>query len=1357
MNTQKATFVILVPNSNSTIMSQRTHLYNTKIAQNTLFFSKTNIKRIAGFTAFTLLISALAFNFGNNNIQTNASVSVGSSTGFSFCNINNGSVIAGSPTVSNGGVQSVPTSSAALMIISKTADIVGGSCVIAKSEYVIIPSYLSHNTSFDIDSLGNPINIAITNNVPTQSLISSTTTGGITTAIFQVSDVDLDNLVFVDTTATNPTKGTVTRVTGTDTVKYVSTAGQTGTDTFTSSIRDESVIPYSNTFTPSTAFAVSPIGSNKFAASSLPLTQFPKFASTITFNITLGSSSSSSSIVLSSSVISSPVITSSLSSVTTSSLVSSSAVNPVSSAVSSVSTAGNNASPVVVDHHYYTWPGYNIWINPYWGAYDPNFDLITLKSVNGVKTTPGVYQEIPLDHGKVVIYATGNTGYAPDLTYVGEFTFPYVFSDSKGAESTGTETITILKYPTALPIVNYSSSSSTVVSSSINSSSLVLSSVPTISSSSTAILSSTSSSAQASSLVVSSTPEQVSSVISSQSPVLSSSSQVVVASFSISSPLLISSSNSSLMNSTSISNSSLSNSLSSTTVKSSIAVSSDSTSSFSNSSLTSSSPGCQIANVPCPCWVLGSQPINNYTSYNYTVTSVNNNTYNNINIIQYISNFFGPYFNNNYYNSYYNNYPYYYSSSNYDYSSSYYYSSGYSSQSLLSSPSSKTSNLSSTINDSSVLSSTSLSPLSSSTTSLIPTSSSISSGTLSANSSAVTSSIVNSSTSSNISTSSASVALGSISGYILVDGTNAPILGTNITLTTLSCGGNQAVIQVATIKQTDSNGYYNFSNLSLGCIYKVVETQPSTYSDSRESAGINSIVVGNDTFEVNLTASVVNSPLNNFFEIVPAVSSSSVITNSSIVSSSTLPASLSSVSASTLAVSSTPKSSLVSSAVSSILSSITSSVIPVFSSSVISSSSATPVPPTIIDIICSYTFNIFGYPITLLNVKANADGSCPPFSISSVTTTQTIISLVPSSSVSNISVGTLGVSSISSIVPATSSSTSAVISSVIPSVSSSSIVLSSIASSVVSTTSSSSTAPSSVASSVVSSSSPASSLASSSQVVSSSLLSLASSSKSSITSSSVTPISSSSVVLSSALPIFSSLSSSSSVPTSSSISLVSSSVSNSSSSSIVGVPAPVASIIGNGTVIIVGSPNSSANAIVQGVLSAVNQAVASIPTFGTLSVKNLGFKIEDPYTCGGGFEGTLTDSTVKVIKYELFKKGDSTPIYVYEVPVTDGKFKLAIDYNIIKEGDYKVVFTGTNSNSQSQSGTFEAFITNNCDKSKPVTTIKQGTFATNNPKGTTTRSGGLSEESISIITILALIILGLGGLAVGTNLKSNKN
>ena len=77
----------------------------------------------------------------------------------------------------------------------------------------------------------------------------------------------------------------------------------------------------------------------------------------------------------------------------------------------------------------------------------------------------------------------------------------------------------------------------------------------------------------------------------------------------------------------------------------------------------------------------------------------------------------------------------------------------------------------------------------------------------------------------------------SISGYVYHDVNNdgvkdpgeAPIPGVTITLT-----GNNGDVRTTT---TDTNGFYQFTGLEPGATYTVVETQPSSWTDGKDTAG----------------------------------------------------------------------------------------------------------------------------------------------------------------------------------------------------------------------------------------------------------------------------------------------------------------------------------------------------------------------------------------------------------------------------------------------------------------------------------------------------------------------------------------
>jgi hypothetical protein len=127
------------------------------------------------------------------------------------------------------------------------------------------------------------------------------------------------------------------------------------------------------------------------------------------------------------------------------------------------------------------------------------------------------------------------------------------------------------------------------------------------------------------------------------------------------------------------------------------------------------------------------------------------------------------------------------------------------------------------------------------------------------------------------------------------------------------------------------------------------------------------------------------------------------------------------------------------------------------------------------------------------------------------------------------------------------------------------------------------------------------------------------------------------------------------------------------------------------------------------------------------------FSIEDPYTCGGNLKGKAVNTSSKTVKYEFFKNGSSTPSYIYDVPVNaDGAFELVIDYNLISEDTYKIVYSAKNATGTIVSENIEELITNNCTSTKAI-----AYFATK-----TVRTGGQSILPILMVIFGVLALVG---------------
>jgi hypothetical protein len=179
-----------------------------------------------------------------------------------------------------------------------------------------------------------------------------------------------------------------------------------------------------------------------------------------------------------------------------------------------------------------------------------------------------------------------------------------------------------------------------------------------------------------------------------------------------------------------------------------------------------------------------------------------------------------------------------------------------------------------------------------------------------------------------------------------------------------------------------------------------------------------------------------------------------------------------------------------------------------------------------------------------------------------------------------------------------------------------------------------------------------------------------------------------------------------------------------------------------------------------------NTATQTIPTTSTqttavaatpVSNSNNGvfkskLRITDPYICGEGSYGNVPNPKafgVDFVYYDFYKIGSTTPSYSYKLRLADnGDFFLPISKssNVIKEGDYKVVFYAYDNEGNKAQGDYTDFITDNCansnvGRSATATAIYNklnglsAQINVNTANGSTTiRSGGL--EILSTITMI---------------------
>jgi hypothetical protein len=106
-------------------------------------------------------------------------------------------------------------------------------------------------------------------------------------------------------------------------------------------------------------------------------------------------------------------------------------------------TPQNDAPLAVTDNYAMLEGSTSVVLNPLQGDSDPDGDVLTLQSINGVNLTPGVAQTIPVTHGVVNVSADGVMSYVPNADFHnGTETFAYVISDGK-TTATANEVINI--------------------------------------------------------------------------------------------------------------------------------------------------------------------------------------------------------------------------------------------------------------------------------------------------------------------------------------------------------------------------------------------------------------------------------------------------------------------------------------------------------------------------------------------------------------------------------------------------------------------------------------------------------------------------------------------------------------------------------------------------------------------------------------------------------------------------------------------------------------------------------------------------------------------------------------------------
>jgi hypothetical protein len=163
------------------------------------------------------------------------------------------------------------------------------------------------------------------------------------------------------------------------------------------------------------------------------------------------------------------------------------------------------------------------------------------------------------------------------------------------------------------------------------------------------------------------------------------------------------------------------------------------------------------------------------------------------------------------------------------------------------------------------------------------------------------------------------------------------------------------------------------------------------------------------------------------------------------------------------------------------------------------------------------------------------------------------------------------------------------------------------------------------------------------------------------------------------------------------------------------------------------STSNSSTSSSSSISTSSSQIVANVATSAGGVFKSK-LRITDPYVCGEGSYGNVPNPKefgVDFVYYDFYKTGTTTPLYSFKLKIANnGDFFLPISKstNVIKEGDYKVVFYAYDSEGNKAQGDYTDFITDNCANSKAIQSAKA-----NLP-----RTGGL--EIFSIFVFISSLI-----------------
>jgi hypothetical protein len=150
----------------------------------------------------------------------------------------------------------------------------------------------------------------------------------------------------------------------------------------------------------------------------------------------------------------------------------------------------------------------------------------------------------------------------------------------------------------------------------------------------------------------------------------------------------------------------------------------------------------------------------------------------------------------------------------------------------------------------------------------------------------------------------------------------------------------------------------------------------------------------------------------------------------------------------------------------------------------------------------------------------------------------------------------------------------------------------------------------------------------------------------------------------------------------------------------------------SGEVIVIKEQKSSSSQSSQSIIS----SIAETKTPETEKVFKSKLRITDPYVCGVGSYGNVPNPQefgVEFVYYDFYRNDSKEPSYKFKLRLnSNGDFFLPIspDTNIIKEGNYKIVFYAIDNEGGKAEGQYIADVTDNCTKNI-ISSVRTGGYS----------------------------------------------